>query len=686
MSTTVLLHTLNLFLFKCVDCNPGKHFEDATENNKENNIFEGDLRIPPELILRHYDLKSVRGGKQVFAKLVNDSRNVARAVAASRAMNLWSNKVIWYKISPNFTTYASDEIHRAMKHWENHTCLRFLPVRENSDFIYFTNTDWGCYSSYVGKQGGMQVINIGYNCVRFGHIVHEIAHAIGFWHEQTRPDRDSYVWINTEIIPEETIINFMKRKYVDIDYQGSPYDYGSIMHYPTDAFSNRFCIGSECDTISINNLSEYNRQGRPTLGQLKSLSLEDIKQANRLYSCPTEGVQGFLSVEVKRGYFPPGTESFWEKPDSYVLITAVDSNGTQHTLQTSHKQSSQPVWDEIILFGEQEWQFFKIRAWNYDVGTDNQLTMSQTVPLEHVSHRDLKHCNNEICTRYVTFGYVIDTNTSKNATLKLYIRSAYNLVDTDPVWNNPDPYVCVEAVQSNAVKQTQTTRTVSETVTPTWNQWLDYGCQKWNSFLIQIHDEDTGIDNKMSDKQWVHVHPGLHSDLTHIAHGSGYLTFEYSLIVDGNDCISDLCQNGGTCIDECASYACNCLYGYIGSNCQYSAGNLNVAALYGRGLTDEEVQNDVNYYMEFIAVDAFGQSERKATKNIQGNRHFSWNEIIKFNFNAWRQLSVRVFYAGNNTDIALSNQQMFSLSNYGTRSNIRHDCYNGYVIFDYSYY
>ena len=50
--------------------------------------------------------------------------------------------------------------------------------------------------SYVGRRGGgPQAISIGKNCDKFGIVVHELGHVIGFWHEHTRPDRDHHVAI-----------------------------------------------------------------------------------------------------------------------------------------------------------------------------------------------------------------------------------------------------------------------------------------------------------------------------------------------------------------------------------------------------------------------------------------------------------------------------------------------------------
>lgn len=69
-------------------------------------------------------------------------------------------------------------------------------------FLYFR-----CFSS-VGDQQTGQILSLGPGCDHKAVIEHELLHAVGFYHEQSRTDRDDYVdiWLD-QVLPG---INFLK--------------------------------------------------------------------------------------------------------------------------------------------------------------------------------------------------------------------------------------------------------------------------------------------------------------------------------------------------------------------------------------------------------------------------------------------------------------------------------------------
>ncbi|KAB7494284.1 Zinc metalloproteinase nas-4 [Armadillidium nasatum] len=101
--------------------------------------------------------------------------------------------------------------------------LKDLPKLPDSH--YFSS----CWS-YVGKIGGRQQVSLPKWCTNvFGSVQHEFLHALGFFHEQARPNRDSYVDIKWENIDEGNKINFEKARSENVYAFGEPYDFESII-------------------------------------------------------------------------------------------------------------------------------------------------------------------------------------------------------------------------------------------------------------------------------------------------------------------------------------------------------------------------------------------------------------------------------------------------------------------------
>jgi hypothetical protein len=69
-----------------------------------------------------------------------------------------------------------------------------------------------------------------------GATIHEIGHAVGLFHEQTRHDRNDYVKIMWDNIGRDEWFNFEKHSRI-VGTDTGTYDFGSIMHYGPTAFT-----------------------------------------------------------------------------------------------------------------------------------------------------------------------------------------------------------------------------------------------------------------------------------------------------------------------------------------------------------------------------------------------------------------------------------------------------------------
>nr|XP_033339167.1 seminal metalloprotease 1 isoform X2 [Megalopta genalis] len=213
-------------------------------------LFEGDIMLYPS---EEGDVESKNG-------LVK---------TASR----WPAGIVPYHIKEeDFDEEEIELIERAMDEYHESTCIRFRPYEKTDvDYVAIEGKTSGCWS-LVGRHDRGQVLNLqSPGCVHHGVIVHELMHALGFYHQQSAADRDRWVVINWTNVKPGKEHNFNKYDNRTVTDYGIGYDYASVMHYSSHAFS---------------------KNGEPTitpkkkgakLGQRKGLSEKDVLKLRAMY-------------------------------------------------------------------------------------------------------------------------------------------------------------------------------------------------------------------------------------------------------------------------------------------------------------------------------------------------------------------------------------------------------------------
>ncbi|CAJ0596083.1 unnamed protein product [Cylicocyclus nassatus] len=238
-------------------------------------------------------IRPIRISKQPYGDIIQIEELMKRRMYKSAALPKikrikWDQKdadgniVIPYTIvATDYVQQARENISKAMKRIEDHTCIRFTERKNEKYYVEINNIMGRGCRTYVGKnlKKGKTIMLLEFNqndtCMYISSIQHELLHAVGLWHEQNNYNRDNYIKINYANLLPGYSAQFRKHPNIDANIYNLTYDYMSIMHYERDAFSR-----NGKDTIVT-----LDPKYQDIIGTVQDASPTDYLKVCQIYAC-----------------------------------------------------------------------------------------------------------------------------------------------------------------------------------------------------------------------------------------------------------------------------------------------------------------------------------------------------------------------------------------------------------------
>ncbi|CAJ0958718.1 unnamed protein product, partial [Mesorhabditis belari] len=234
---------------------PAHHEVEPHEASINRTLTMSRLNAQYSDILLEHDIRPNRAFLEEMLEEMTSKGRVKRQAYRKKTYprEIWSDGVpVAYHRSMN--RYKKYTVIAAMKYFQRHTCIRFRKRTKEDVYLYYIGHDAGCWST-VGRDPSQrqQWISIGDGCEPFGISSHEVAHALGLFHEQSRYDRDKFIHVLANRVPKGLYYNFGKVGISSLKTYGIPYEIGSVMHYgPTECpegFAGRQCTRREAPSV-----------------------------------------------------------------------------------------------------------------------------------------------------------------------------------------------------------------------------------------------------------------------------------------------------------------------------------------------------------------------------------------------------------------------------------------------------
>lgn len=205
-----------------------------------------------------------------------------------RKIEHWPEGTIPYVISDEYAPAEREivarEVDLATAQYRDRTGVELVARADQPDYVVIRPhpPGGGCGASALGRVGGPQPLYFEAYC-GFGSLLHQLGHALGAVHEETRRDRDNFVILRMENVApgREHLFDLAPQCFDD----NGAYDYWSIMHGWAGEASIAPCDEEDdrgCTLVSRQGIDHYE------MGQRNGLSRGDVDGLCGLYDDPTE--------------------------------------------------------------------------------------------------------------------------------------------------------------------------------------------------------------------------------------------------------------------------------------------------------------------------------------------------------------------------------------------------------------
>lgn len=165
-----------------------------------------------------------------------DAVDTTGPAAVTTAFTPWNGGVVPIEFAANVTPEGRAAVFAACEVWTKRANVYCVPRGLDLTFLRVSRDGGGCYAS-LGANGLLVParMNLDEGCWGRRTITHELGHVFGLAHEHQRPDRDTYVTIDTAAVDPTQLNAFAL--IAGAQTRGA-YDFLSVMHYGDFAFAS----------------------------------------------------------------------------------------------------------------------------------------------------------------------------------------------------------------------------------------------------------------------------------------------------------------------------------------------------------------------------------------------------------------------------------------------------------------